>query len=163
MNSLKSCYQSDGEIILVFENNINVNSITASNFSLSAASITGVTPLDNKITINFENETNRPLILSCEVEDVNNFNATYSRIVARELNYKMFNDDSELSNYLQGSPNTNLDGKIYYDAVDGKIYYDDLGNQFASNLNNIILVHDGIEYLKSIELINGVSLGWIST
>lgn len=163
MNSLKSCYQANGEIFLVFENNLNSSSINQSNFTLSSGNVTSVITLENTINLNFENDLNRPLILTCNVEDINNFSATYSRIVALEFNYKLFNNETEIVDYLQNSPNDQLDGKLYYDPIDGKLYYDSLGSQFASDLNGVLLVYnEEYGYIKSVGLINGINPGWIA-
>lgn len=164
MNSLVKCYEGDYLITLVFEKNLNPSSVISSNFTLSSGNVTEVSLSDNTVTINYENVTVRPLILNCTVEDVDGDSNTFSRIVAREFNYKHFNTHEDLCSYFSQTPDINLDGKIYYDVTDCNIYYDQFGQNLATDLNDFLLIYheDDNLFFESYELNSGNCIGWMS-
>lgn len=161
MNSLVKCYEADGEITLLFEKNINSSS-ESNNFSISSGSILSINFDGNKIVLIPGNVTVRPLVINCTVEDTNAGIGNFSRIVARELNYKVFNSPTNLCDYYLQNQSTDLDGKLYYDAVDCNLYYDSLGQQPATDLNGNLLAYiiDENLLVESEGLVNGNCPGW---
>jgi hypothetical protein len=157
--SLDKCFQIEKTVTLVFSDDVSdVNTI-----SLSSGDIISITSATNSVFVEFDNE-NRPLIVDGSVKMIDGSDLTFSRMVAREYNYKSFTQYIDLCNYYLNEPDTNLDGKIYYDGVSGNLYYDYLATQFAGDLNDFILVYsvDNFEYLEPINLISGVIEGWKS-
>jgi hypothetical protein len=156
--SLEKCFQVEKTVTLVFS-----EEIVDANISLSSGSIISTTIDVNSVLVEFENEE-RPLLVDGLVKNVEGQEITFSRMVAREYNYKTFTQYIDLCNYYLNTPDPNLDSKIYYDGVSGILYYDNLATQPASDLNDFILVYsvDSLEFLEPNDLVSGVISGWKS-
>lgn len=163
MSSILKCFQADGILSVVFDDEIDINSFTTDYFTISSGTITSISGEGYTASITFEGES-RPLIVSCNVKNLNGDSFNLSKAVLLEYNYKVFPAYIDMCNYYLNTPDSNLDGKIYYDVVDGKLYYDDMGQNFASDLNNFVLVYslNNSEYLEPLQLSNGVIIGWQS-
>jgi hypothetical protein len=161
MSFLSKCYQSNGVIILKFQKNLDVNSFDVSNFTLNG-SITSFSGSNDEVFITC-NENSRPIVINCNVKDIDNNQYDISRVVAIEMNYKNFsNREDMIIWYKNNKNNTELDGKIYYDSVDCKIYYDNMGQNLVSDLTGHLLVYliDQSIFVESTDLNNSIVNGW---